>query len=178
MDITATSNDKSGHALPWDRMWECWGECITLRQKALCQPLCPTMSYKCLLFFFPYKNTSHHRAHFKTLCKTPSGWFTALSCKAFSSRELVPVPRLQHIRLPVLLEPFKSKDIPLVFYRSMKFFSAWCRRWTIVINVIVSCWQKIVFTCRQLGFWANKHVSSCWIPWRLWIKCRFWWWNT
>lgn len=35
------------HAIPYDRMWECWCECIIRRQKALCQPFCPTVSYGC-----------------------------------------------------------------------------------------------------------------------------------
>lgn len=105
-------------------------------------------------FFFHYKNASHHWAHFKTLCKTPSGWFTAFSCKAFSCRELVPLPRLQHIRLLFLLALFKSKYIPLVFYRSIQLLSAWCRRWIGVLNIIMFCWMN------SLGNWEFEQTNK------------------
>lgn len=83
------------HAIPRDRMWGCWGECISLlQQKALRQPLCPKMSYGCLCFFLlPITRTLlTTECTSKLVCKNDSGSRAAVSFGAFSGNDPILLP--------------------------------------------------------------------------------------
>lgn len=145
----------TAHAIPYDMKWECWCEYITLRQKALRQPLCPTMSYGCL-FSPPLQNTPLYRAHFRRVYETDSGRFAAVSCRASSGDDLVPVP---HMQLPCSLTWFRvnyvwwkdknalntqyQKQIAVwkvIFFATQLLLRSWVLPWTKVFSLPAPIW--------------------------------------
>lgn len=103
-------------------MWECWCECITHRQKALSQPLCPTMSYGCL--FFSITRTLFTVEHIS--CGSMKRILVGLLLSAAGhhpSNDPVPTATATTQKnLPPLLTRFEPNYVRLAFDESVKCF--------------------------------------------------------
>lgn len=101
VNIAATSNDKSDCSR--HSIWQDVGVLVWMHHPLTKTSPSAPLSHNELwvsLFFFHYKNTSHYRTHFKSVYKTDSGRFTAVSCGASSNNGPVPLAQLPCTNLP------------------------------------------------------------------------------
>lgn len=106
-------------AIPYDRMWECWCECIMRRQKSFPSAIPVPQWAMGVLFFrsfffsffsFDYMKTSLAiKTHLEPAYETDSGRFSAVGCGASSKQWSRPVGTATTHQPPTFTDPLSTK---------------------------------------------------------------------